>query len=158
MIAFLNLVPRWVWMALVAALAATSCKLTIDLGSIKLELEKSKVAVAQMEAAIAQANTEAAQKTAALQRAVLKAQNEAILRENTLRAAAVAAASESDGLRNDLDAMRVQLDGASRDAAVERAAAIGAVLGQCAARHQSLAQRCDGHVSDLKTLIESWPR
>ena len=158
MTAFLALIPRWVWAALVAALAATSCKLTIDLGSVKLELEKSKVVVAQMETVIAEANTRAAEQAASLQRAVVKAQNEAILRETTLRAAAVAAASESDGLRNDIEALRVQLDSASREAAVERAAAIGAVLQQCAARHQSLAQRCDGHVSDLKTLIESWPR
>lgn len=158
MIAFLNLVPRWVWMALVAALAATSCKLTVDLGSVKLELEKSKVAVAQMETAIAQANTEAALKTAALQSAVTKAQNDARTREIDLRASAAAAASESDGLRADVENLRHQLAGATHDAAVERATAIGGVLSQCAARHQELAQRCDRHVNDVRTLIEAWPK
>lgn len=158
MMAFLNLVPRWVWMALVAALAATSCKLTVDLGSVKLELEKSKVAVAQMETAIAMANTEAANKAASLQSTVVKAINESKTRETILRAAAAAAATESDGLRGDLDAMRLQLDSASRDAAVERANAVGAVLLQCSRAHQSLAEKADRHVNDLRTLIDAWPR
>lgn len=158
MIAFLNLVPRWVWMALVAALAATSCKLTVDLGSVKLELEKSKVAVAQMETAIAMANTEAANKAASLQSTVVKAINESKTRETILRAAAAAAATESDGLRGDLDAMRLQLDGASRDAAVERANAVAAVLADCSRKYQEMASVAERHASDVKTLIDAWPR
>lgn len=43
----LSLVPSWVWAAAVAALAATSCKLTVDLGQVKLELEKTKVVYEQ---------------------------------------------------------------------------------------------------------------
>ena len=43
----LSLVPSWVWAAAVAALAATSCKLTVDLGAVKLELEKTKVVYEQ---------------------------------------------------------------------------------------------------------------
>ena len=39
----LSLVPSWVWAGLAATLAATSCKLKIDLGSVQLELEKAKV-------------------------------------------------------------------------------------------------------------------
>ena len=43
----LSLVPSWVWAAAVATLAATSCKLKIDLGSVQLELEKTKVVYEQ---------------------------------------------------------------------------------------------------------------
>lgn len=43
----LSLIPSWVWAAAVAALAATSCKLTVDLGAVKLELEKTKVVYEQ---------------------------------------------------------------------------------------------------------------
>ena len=43
MTAVLALVPRWVWAAAVAALTTISCKLTVDLGAVKLELEKTKV-------------------------------------------------------------------------------------------------------------------
>lgn len=46
----LSLVPSWVWAAAVAALAATSCKLKIDLGSVQLELEKTKVVYEQQRA------------------------------------------------------------------------------------------------------------
>ena len=145
-------------MALVAALAATSCKLTIDLGSVKLELEKEKVAVAQMETAIAVANTEAANKAASLQSTVVKAINESKTRETVLRAAAAAAASELDGLRDDLAAMRLQLDGASRDAAIERANSIGAVLAQCGRKYQEMAAIAERHASDVKTLVAAWPR
>lgn len=47
MTAIFALIPRWVYAALVATLAATSCKLTVDLGAVKLELEKAKVAYEQ---------------------------------------------------------------------------------------------------------------
>lgn len=43
----LSLVPSWVWAAAVAALAATSCKLTVDLGKVKLELTKTELAYAK---------------------------------------------------------------------------------------------------------------
>jgi len=39
----LSLVPSWAYAAIIATLAATSCKLKIDLGSVQLELEKTKV-------------------------------------------------------------------------------------------------------------------
>ena len=158
MIAFLNLVPRWVWMALVAALTAASCKLAIDLSSVTLELETSKIAVAQMEAAIAVANTEAANRSAALSNAVLKAQNEAKSRETSLRAAATAAATESDGLRDDLAAMRDQYDQLSHDAIIERATAVNLVFDQCQRRYQGLAEKADRHSNDLRTLMDAWPR
>lgn len=43
----LSLIPSWVWAAAVATLTATSCKLTIDLGAVKLELEKTKLAYSE---------------------------------------------------------------------------------------------------------------
>lgn len=153
-----DLVPRWVWASLVAAFAATSCKLTVDLGAVKLELEKARVAVAERDVAIANANTEAARKTAALQSAVTKAQNDARTREIDLRAVAAAAVSESDGLRIDAENLRQQLAGASAASAIERAATVATVLSQCAAKHQVLAERCDRHVNDVRTLIEAWPK
>lgn len=43
----LSLIPSWVWAAAVAALTTISCKLTVDLGAVKLELEKTKVVYEQ---------------------------------------------------------------------------------------------------------------
>lgn len=158
MIALLELVPRWLLLAATVALAVLAGWNTYQLADARGDLLEARQEVSELHTAIAQANTEAAKKSAALQSAVVKAQNEAKTREIALRAAAAAAATESDGLRVDVENLRGQLTGVTREAAAERALAIGTVLGQCAAQHQDLAQRCDRHVSDIRTLIEAWPK
>ena len=55
---FLNAIPKWFYAAVIAALAATSCKLKIDLSWFQLELEKSKVQVSQAEAETARTREE----------------------------------------------------------------------------------------------------
>lgn len=158
MTALLELVPRWLLLALLVAAGAFAGVQTVRLAGAQTEAAQAREQVASMEADIAQANTEAAQRAAALQSQVLKAQNEAIKREAVLRADIAAARTESDGLRDDAAALRDQLAGATREAAIDRAAAVAAVLSQCAARHQVLAASCDRHVNDLRTLTEAWPR
>ena len=63
MTALLSLIPRWVYAALIAMLAATSCKFKLDKDGLTLEVEKHKVAAAQLEAsqqaALAQATAKA---------------------------------------------------------------------------------------------------
>ena len=63
MTALFALIPRWVYAALVAMLAATSCKFKWDKDGLALEVEKHKVAAAQLEAqqqaALAQATAKA---------------------------------------------------------------------------------------------------
>ena len=63
MTALFALIPRWVYAALVAMLAATSCKFKLDKAGLTLEVEKHKVAAAQLEAsqqaALAQATAKA---------------------------------------------------------------------------------------------------
>ena len=63
MTALLSLIPRWVYAALIAMLAATSCKFKWDKDGLALEVEKHKVAAAKLEAsqqaALAQATTQA---------------------------------------------------------------------------------------------------
>lgn len=121
-------------------------------------LQAARDGLAALRLEVAEANTRAANQAAQLEAAVTKAQNEAKQREHDLRAAAAGARAESDGLRDDLAVLRDQLAGATHAAAVDRAAAIGAVLQQCSARHQSLAERCDRHVNDIRTLMDAWPR
>ena len=129
---------------------------TAAVQTVRLSAAREELAALRLE--VAEANTRAANQAAELQAAVTKAQNEAKQRENHLRAAAAGARAESDGLRDDITILRDQLVGATREAAAERAAAIGTVLQQCAARHQELAERCDRHVNDIRTLIDAWPR
>lgn len=155
---FLDLIPRWLLLAALVAAGAFAGVQTFKLASARGDVLEARERVASLELAVAQANTEAANKSAALQSQVVKAQNEAKKRETELRAAAAGALSESDGLRDDLNALRDQLATASSDSRAERAAALATVLSQCAARHQDLAQRCDRHVNDIRALTEGWPK
>jgi hypothetical protein len=95
----------------------------------------------------------------------------AIRRTETVIAAQSAAAIRERGLRNDVAGARtaaISLHDAAaaamRDASVshaactERAAALGDVLQASAERYRDLGETCDRHVSDIKTLIESWPK
>lgn len=63
MTALFALIPRWAYAALIAMLAATSCKFKWDKDGLALEVEKHKVAAAQLEAsqqaALAQATAKA---------------------------------------------------------------------------------------------------
>ena len=63
MTALFAMVPRWAYAALIAMLAATSCKFKWDKDGLALEVEKHKVAAAQLEAsqqaALAQATAKA---------------------------------------------------------------------------------------------------
>lgn len=153
-----DLVPKWLLAAAVAALLALSGWQAFQLAGTRADVATAQRDAAALQLAIADANTRAAQQAAALSQAVTKAQNEAKSRENTLRAAADSARSESDGLRNDLNALRGQYDQLSRDAVIERAAAVGVVLDQCARQYQGLAEKADRHANDVRTLIEAWPR
>ena len=65
MTALFALIPRWVYAALIAMLAATSCKFKWDKDGLALEVEKHKVAAAQLEA----------QQQAALAKATAKARD-----------------------------------------------------------------------------------
>lgn len=151
MIGLLSIVPSWLWAVLVAGLSLVSC-------TQQVRLEHSQTRVAELRTAIATAEARAAEQAAEMLQKVTEAQNESKKREALLRASADSARSELDGLRGDIDHMRDQLAGATASAATERAAAVGAVLQQCAARYSDLAAKADRHVNDIRTLIEAWPR
>ena len=154
----LSLVPRWALLTALVAAGAFAGVQTIRLAASETEAAQARGNVASMREAIAQANTEAAQRTAALQSQVTKAQNDAKKRETELRAAAAGAAAESDGLRGDIAHYRDTLASATDAARTERAAAVASVLGHCADRYQVLSERADRHVNDLRTMIDAWPK
>ena len=159
-VAFFNAVPRWVWIALVAALGATSCKLTIDLGSVKLELEKSKVATARLETTLAQATASAAVQSATLSQQVVKAQNESRKREAVILADAAASSTALDGLRKSVG--QYGLRAAATNLPVGSTALADSpfpeLLLESTGRYVDLAATCDRHVNDIKTLMEAWPK
>ena len=155
---FLDLVPKWLLLAALVGAGAFAGWQTYELSEARQSIVNAKDEVAVLKGAISESDRQAALQSAAYQTKVIEAQNDGKKREIALRSVADSARTESDGLRNDVANLRGQLDGATKDAAVERATAIGTVLSQCAARHQVLAERCDRHVNDLRTLTDAWPR
>lgn len=99
MTALLALVPRWVYAALIAMLAATSCKFKWDKDGLALEVEKHKVAAAQLEAAQQAALAQATAKARDTERALV-AQVETIQEESHAQLTTLAA--QRDALRQRL--------------------------------------------------------
>lgn len=88
---------------------------------------------------------------------LMEAQHARDERAQTIAAAASAAQSERDRLRVDLRAAlnrAATSAGAARDLA-ERA---GAALEACAGRYQDVARVADERESDLRAVIEAWPK
>lgn len=133
--------------------AVQSCKL--DAARDRATELQGQLAAAH--AAIKDADDAAKAKELEFNKKLIGAQNDAQKREIELRNVAAAARNESVGLRKAADNLRDQLAGASAAAAIDRAAAIADVLAACGREHQELAERCDRHVSDIRTLIQSWP-
>ena len=99
MTALLALIPRWVYAALIAMLAATSCKFKLDKDGLALEVEKHKVAAAQLEASQQAALAQATAKARDTERALV-AQVETIQEESHAQITALAA--QRDALRQRL--------------------------------------------------------
>lgn len=101
MTALFALIPRWVYAALIAMLAATSCKFKWDKDGLALEVEKHKVAAAQLEAQQQAALAQATAKARDTEQALV-AKVETIQEESNAQLTALAA--QRDDLRRRLRA------------------------------------------------------
>ena len=99
MTALLAMIPRWVYAALIAMLAATSCKFKWDKDGLALEVEKHKVAAAQLEASQQAALAQATAKARDTEQALV-AKVETIQEESHAQLTALAA--QRDDLRRRL--------------------------------------------------------
>ena len=99
MTALLALIPRWAYAALIAMLAATSCKFKWDKDGLALEVEKHKVAAAQLQAQQQAALAQATAKARDTERALV-AKVETIKEESHAQITALAA--QRDDLRRRL--------------------------------------------------------
>lgn len=86
-----------------------------------------------------------------------EARNAAKKREATLSAALADARSEHGRMRDEITRLS-QLPVASADAERQGAERARAALGECDRVQQDLARELDGRESDLRTLIDAWPR
>lgn len=86
-----------------------------------------------------------------------RATDQAQARVRASRVDADRARHVADGLRNDL-ARAVRAAETTPTACPSTAAALGELLADVEAEGRKLAETCDGHASDVRTLIEAWPR
>ena len=101
MTALLSLIPRWVYAALIAMLAATSCKFKWDKDGLALEVEKHKVVAAKLEASQQAALAQATAKARDTEQALV-AKVETIQEESNAQITAIA--RQRDDLRQRLRA------------------------------------------------------
>ena len=94
----------------------------------------------------------------ARQRNVTDAQNKAVERALVLRTDADSARTESDRLRDNLAATRLQLPSLTRDAVNQYADAASVVFDECQRSYQGLARKADGHANDTLMFMQSWPK
>ena len=101
MTALFALIPRWVYAALIAMLAATSCKFKWDKDGLALEVEKHKVVAAKLEASQQAALAQATAKARDTEQALV-AKVETIQEESNAQITAIA--RQRDDLRQRLRA------------------------------------------------------
>jgi hypothetical protein len=112
---------------------------------------------AEVEAQRVEANAEARRLEQKRQSVADEAVGEAKRREAGIRSESALARRESASLRDAINAAnRAREESAS--AAAKRASALGELLAESAEAHRELAEKCDRHVSDLRMLLDAWPR
>jgi hypothetical protein len=87
---------------------------------------------------------------------IRQAYREATNRERRARMDAAAARDAADRLRDDL-AVAVQAARDTPASCPDRAAALADVLRAVETEGRGLAETCDRHVNDLRTLMQAWP-
>lgn len=111
---------------------------------------------AEWGASVAAANVEAFKKSERLQRNVDVAATAATARQVGIRIDSARAGDAVIGLRNAIAAKRAADDSAA--AANKRADAYGELFIESVSAYRELAQACDRHVSDVRLLLEAWPK
>ena len=89
---------------------------------------------------------------------VQEAQANGLKREETIKALAAAVGKSSDSLRNTANALCLGLPHATVEAARTAADAFATVFTDCQRRYADVAEKADGHASDVRTLEEAWPQ
>lgn len=161
MLALLNLIPKWVLAALIATLAATSCKLKWDNNGLSLEIEKHATTIAQLETSIANTTADAQRQSADLQRVARQAETAATVRAAALRRDADRAAGELDRLRTALEtytAPRLTASSVTFAPGLDAADKLPELFLDCSRRYGEVARDADIWKNDAVKLYEAWPK
>jgi hypothetical protein len=124
-------------------------------GGVQAKWDK---AIATQAAADADANRENRVIESRRQSNIIEAQNAATTRNKNLQVAAASAGAVAVSLRDEIATLRRSLPGLADDAVRQRADAVAAVLADCTDSYAGMAAAADRHASDVKTLMEAWPK
>ena len=148
------IVPLWVKALIVAAiLAAITFAVNNYLSSV--EQRGYDRAVSEYRMKLIEAQNDAIAERNRLQGlvdAAIKGRSE---REKTIQKSAAATGALVAGVRDELDAIRDGLSGATIDALRHSTATLSLVFGECTERYSGLAEKVDRHVSDLRAMTEA---
>ena len=146
--------------AVVAALAGLlvwqfqAARLGAELADERLQASQYREQVTTERAA---ANARVAQAGQQVAKAYQGALNDAIKTQATLQAAATRAGRERDSLREQLSDAKQRIATASASAVLEYATTANELFVDCGRRYTELAEKADGHATDVRTLTEAWP-
>lgn len=127
----------------------------IRLDGVKVEFATYK---AQVEQQAVEARYAALKQKEAWIKEKEDAEVNAVLREAQLRSERDRAVAAGRRLRDDLTTLRTRLPNAIPSAVLATADTLAGVLDQCQSDYRALAEVCDGHASDVQTLIDAWPK
>ena len=148
------IVPLWIKALIVAAiLAAITFAVNNYLSSV--EQRGYARAVSEYRMKLIEAQNDAIAERNRLQGLVDSAIKGRSEREKTIQKSAAATGALVAGVRNELDAIRDGLSGATIDALRHSTATLSVVFGECTERYSGLAEKATRHVSDIRAMAES---
>ena len=118
------------------------------------QITKLELNHAEQRIAVARATRAALERNST---AVIQAQNDSAARVAVIKRNSDTLRVSADGLRDDLDTT-MRAAATSIDACNRYSAAVSGLLVESVEVSRSLAQACDGHVSDIRTLMQAWPK
>jgi hypothetical protein len=156
----LDLIPKPILLALIAALLALSCWLKVENLTLTTSLAKEQTHAAELVTTIAETDAKAQRQKADNERSARAAEQARAQREKTLLADAASVRDELNKLRTSLSSAGTGLraDPAHLYANPDTTATVSELLVNCASRYAELGEAADRHVSDLQTLMAAWPK
>jgi len=151
---FVKLLNPWLWLGVAILVIGGFAGFKWWTNSL---IEQGRQEVRAQVAAVAKAQEQAARQITAN----LEEQKHAAIAQAEERAKrnAVAAA----GARRELDRLRAEIGSTefvaadSCTAAIDRAATLGELLGECSERYSEVAKAADGHANDAAAFLAAWP-
>ena len=80
-----------------------------------------------------------------------------VQRETVIKTLAASSAASAAGLRDTINAIKASNSAVTIETLINRANTAGDLLGDCAARYRSVAEKADRHANDARTLSDAWP-